>query len=99
MSREALLWKISKLGIRGNCFKCISHVYRNSSAKFKLIGKISERLEVLIGIEQGHPMSPELFKGYLLDLSNELNQYEQLQLPEFNELPISHLLWADETSP
>ena len=96
MSREALLWKLSKLGIRGNYFKCISHMYRNSSAKLKLIGKISERLEVLIGIEQGHPMSPEQFKGYLLDLSNELNQYEQLQLPELNELPISHLLWADD---
>ena len=62
----------------------------------KLIGKISDRFEVLIGIEQGHPMSPELFKGYPLHLSNELNQYEQLQLPELNELNISHLLWADD---
>ena len=97
VSGEALLWKLSKLGIRGNYFRCISHRYRNSSAKLKLIGKFSERLEALIGTEQGHPMSPELFKGYLLDLSTELNSNEQLQLPELNELHISHLLWADDS--
>ena len=92
VSREALLWKLSKLGISGNCFKCIFYMNRNSSAKPKPIGKISERLEVLVSTEQGHPMFPELFIGYLLDLSTELSHHEQLQLPELNELPISYLL-------
>ena len=41
-------------------------------------------------------MSLELFKGYLLDLSTELNQHEQLQLPELNELPVSYFLWAED---
>ncbi len=69
VSREALLWKLSKLGLGGKFFACISHMYHNSRAKLKLIGKLSDQMDVLVGTEQGHPMSPEFFKGYLLDLS------------------------------
>ena len=42
-------------------------------------------------------MSPELFKCYLLDLSNDLNSnISDLDLPALNGMLISHLLWADE---
>ena len=42
-------------------------------------------------------MSPELFKCYLLDLSDDLNSnLMSLDLPELNGKPISHLLWADD---
>ena len=59
--------------MKGNFFKCIQYMYQNSTAKLKLLDKISEAIDILIGTEQGHPMSPELFKTYLLDRSIDLN--------------------------
>ena len=94
--RDALLYKLSKLGIKGNFFNCVEYMYQNSSAKLKLLNKISEAIDILIGTEQGHPMSPELFKTYLLDLSIDLNDVLGLDIPNLNGKLISHLLWADD---
>ena len=94
--REALMLKLSRIGVRGKFFRCVSHMYRHSTAKVKLLNKISDAIEVLIGTEQGHPMSPELFKTYLIDLSKELNNTTGLNLPELNGFKLSHLLWADD---
>ena len=71
--REALLFKLSKLGMKGNFYNCISHMYQNSSAKLKMVNKISEAIDILAWTEQGHLMSPKLFMAYLLDLSEDLN--------------------------
>ena len=49
-------------------------MYSNSKAKVKLLSKISEAMDVLIGTEQGHPMSAELFKCYLIGLSTDLDK-------------------------
>ena len=95
--REALLFKLSGLGIEGRFFNCMHHMYINSKAKIKLLGKLSQIIDVLIGTEQGHPMSPELFKCYLIDLSKDLNNnISELDLPELNGILMSHLLWADD---
>ncbi|KAL5267087.1 hypothetical protein ACHWQZ_G004202 [Mnemiopsis leidyi] len=59
--REALLFKLWKMGIQGKFFNCLQHMYTNSSAKVKLLNKLSEKIDILCGTEQGHPMSPELF--------------------------------------
>ena len=60
VSREALLYKLGKLGMKGNFFKCIKHMYQayqHSTAKLKLLNKISDAIDILIGTERGHPMS------------------------------------------
>ena len=76
--------KLSRIGVRGNssaaCLTCTDTL----------------QLEVLIGTEQGHPMSPELFKTYLIDLYKELNNTTGLNLPVLNGFKLSHLLWADD---
>ncbi len=60
-------------------------MYTNSKAKIKLLNKVSASFNILIGTEQGHPMSPELFKCYLIDISNDLNSnIFDLDLPELN---------------
>ena len=61
-----------------------------------MLNKISEAIDVLIGTEQGHPMSPELFKTYLLDLSISLNEMENIEVPCLDKVLVSHLLWADD---
>ena len=53
-------------------------------------------MDVLCGTEQGHPMSPELFKCYVNDLSEELNTIEGINGPVLDEVKISHLLWAND---
>ena len=71
----------------------------NSFVKIKLLGKLSEALEVNVGTEQGHPMSPELFKIFLLDLSDELNNTTEADVPNLNEVKVLHLFWADDFVP
>ena len=50
-----------------------------------------------MGTEQGHPMSPELFKLYTLDFSGRIKEIENtVTVPCLNESKLSHLLWADD---
>ncbi len=94
--REALLYKLWKLGIQGRFFICLEHMYSHSSAKIKLLNKLSEKINILCGTEQGHPMSPELFKCFIHQLSEDLNNLEDVNVPIMNSTPITHLLWADD---
>ena len=98
IQREALLFKSSQLNIKRKFFDCIHHMYSHSKAKIKMTGKLSEAIKVQVGTEQGHPMSPELFKIFLLDLSKELNDAigHSTQTPKLNNTSLSHLLWADD---
>ena len=88
--REALLFKLNQIGVAGNFFKCISYMYNNSSTRIKLIKKLSEAIDVTIGTEQGHPMSPELFKLFIHDLSTRLEAIDELNLPQLNGFKVSH---------
>ncbi|KAL5271652.1 hypothetical protein ACHWQZ_G002057 [Mnemiopsis leidyi] len=96
VSREALIYKLSILGIQGRFIDCMRHMYSHSRAKIKLLGKLSQALDVSVGTEQGHPMSPELFTIFLLGLSEDLNNCAGAIVPKLNGVNISHLLWADD---
>ena len=93
--REALLYKISMLGVKGNFFNCLRYMYENSSTRIKLIKKLSDKIDILVGTEQGHVMSPELFKLFINDLTALLDDANR-NVPELNSFLISHLLWADD---
>ena len=94
--REALLYKLWKMGIQGRFFECIKFMYSNSSAKVKLLSKLSQKIDIICGTEQGHPMSPELFKCFVHQLSHDLNNIEGVKVPVLNDTDITHLLWADD---
>ena len=96
VSREALLFKLHELGIRGKFFNCLEYMYKNSKAKLKIAQKLSHEIDILAGTEQGHPLSAELFKCYILDLSKRLNNIKGISIPNLNKYPLSHLLWADD---
>ena len=68
-------------------------MYSNSTAYIKLSGHLSNKFKILKGTEQGHPLSPELFKIFLSDLSPLL---EIKECPLLSNKSISHLLWADD---
>ena len=94
--REALLFKIWNLGASGNFFRCLENMHTNSTAKVKLLSKLSKQIGILCGTEQGHPMSPELCKCYIQNLSEQLNAMGDIEVPILNSVSITHLLWADD---
>ena len=95
VAREALLFKIAELGIGGNFFMTLHNMYTNTSTRIKLIKRLSNHIKLLNGVEQGHPLSPELFKIFIHDLSSQLNEV-LTDIPHLNDNLISHLLWADD---
>ena len=94
--REALLYKLWKMGIQGNFFCCIEFMYKNSSTKVKLLNKLSDKIDVVCGTEQGHPMSPELFKCFIHQLSKDINSIKGINVPLLGTIKVTHLLWADD---
>ena len=70
-------------------------MYSGSTVKIKLLNKLSEKIEILCGTEQGHPMSPELFKCFIHHLSVDLNHISGLSTSTLNSMQVTHLLWVD----
>ena len=91
--REALFLKLAKLGIKGKIFETLNHMYTNSTAQIKLSGHLSNKFPIRKGTEQGHPLSPDLFKIYIKDLSPRLD-FDNC--PKLINTLVSHLLWADD---
>ena len=94
--RDALMYKLKSMGISGRFFACLKNMYSNSKTRIKLIQRLSKTIDVTIGTEQGHPLSPELFKMFVHDLSTKLEELDNISLPNLNGFPVSHLLWADD---
>ena len=94
--RQALLYKLACYGVTGGFFHLLKDMYTNSSSgHIKLNGKISNKFSIHKGTEQGHPLSPELFKVYFKDLSDLLNA-ASTNSPTLSGVPVSHLAWADD---
>jgi len=55
---------------------------------------LSPNIDIGKGTEQGHPLSPDLFKIYINDLSSLLKTAGDY--PILADVLISHLLWADD---
>ena len=94
VSRDFLLFKLTKLNITGNYFSVIQDMYSKSLAKIKINKLLSAAIPVNRGTEQGHPLSPDLFKLFIRDLSSILNCIGDY--PYLNDTLINHLLWADD---
>ncbi|KAL5272963.1 hypothetical protein ACHWQZ_G000969 [Mnemiopsis leidyi] len=94
--REALLYKLWKMDIKGRYFDCMEYMYTHSKAKIKLLDRLSDKIDVLCGTEQGHLMSPELFKCFVHQLSEDLNSLKDVEVPVLNAVEVTHLLWADD---
>ena len=84
---------MAKLGITGKFYEVLRNMSANSFAYLKLSGHLSKKIIISKGTEQSHPLSPDLFKIFLYDLSNLL---ENSDSPELANITISHLMWADE---
>ena len=99
LARDALLHKIVTMGITGKFFDTLKNMYTNTCSRVKLINKLSKSIDHNNGVEQGHPLSPELFKMFIRDLSiflNDCSTNHDLNFPYLADTLINHLLWADD---
>ena len=71
--KKGLLVKLSKLGVRGNFLKLIDHFLTSRKVNLKVNGdKGNKRNCDDFGLPQGSVLSPILFRIYMLDLLEEL---------------------------
>ena len=69
-------------------------MYKNSIAHIKISKLLTPKIDIGKGTEQGHPLSLDLFKIYINDLSSLLKSVSDY--PVLADVLISHLLWADD---
>jgi hypothetical protein len=92
--REALLYKILKLGIRGNFYWILKYMYTNSFSCVKLPQGLSEQFNTELGIRQGDCLSPILFNLFINDIGAMFNKHcDPVTLGTFT---FNHLLYADD---
>ena len=93
--RDALMLKLARMGINTTLRKTIKEYYSNRNARLKVGEHLTDEFGVDTGVIQGEPPSPELFKIFIQDLSDNLDR-DAINSPSLNGIPTSHLLWADD---
>lgn len=93
---DALMLKIYKAGIKGNCFKVIQDMYSNAMICTRAPGGYSPEIPVRRGVHQGNCLSPTLFNVFINDLPQYLQDNDSPALDEHKNIHISRLLYADD---
>ena len=68
VKRSLLFTKIVKSGLHGNAIKLLINMYNKARAKVKINGVLYQWIKDYIGMNQGGPVSPNLFRKFLADL-------------------------------
>ena len=93
--RDGLMLKLAQLGIDSSLMKSIKEYYTDRTASIKVGGCITDTFPTKAGVIQGEPPSPELFKIFIYELSDHLDEAYN-DVPYLNGRKVSHLLWADD---
>jgi hypothetical protein len=94
VNHECLWYKPRKCGIGGHMFKAIQSLYDNVSYAVKVNGHLTSWFNISKGVKQGCAISPTLFKIYINDLIEEINN-SNCGVP-VGEKNLGILLFADD---
>ena len=84
MWKQGLIVKLHRFGIRGNVLKLIDHFLTSRKVSININGLIGNlRQSAEYGLPQGSVISPVLFKLYVSDFIEELNQNQDIVLYKF----------------
>ena len=96
VSRNCLIQKLCKNGIKGKFLKTMDNMCQNDNACVRIGNKVTETFPISIGVKQGDKQSPALFTCYLSDLP-EIFSSSDTCLPVLQDgAPVGSLLWADD---
>ena len=92
--RDALFYKLLKLGVGGPFTKLLKNMYDKSSVHIKLEDGLSDSFHDNIGVKQGCVLSPTLFKIFINDISKIFN--EECRPAKLFKENINCLMFADD---
>ena len=92
--RDALFYKLLKLGIRGPFAEMLKNMYSKSSVQIKLREGLTAHFHDNIGVKQGCVLSPTLFKIFISDINKIFNK--SCSPVKLYDERISCLMFADD---
>jgi hypothetical protein len=92
--RQALLYKLLDLNIRGKLFNIIERMYQHDQVCLKIGQLRTDLFPCNMGVKQGDVLSPNLFNLFLHDLPEYLSG--DPTAPFVGGTPINSLLYADD---
>ena len=93
VNRAILFYKLINSGWSGRLLDTVKDLYSKTSFRFKFQGEISSNIPNGIGVNQGGNASGFLFRKYISDLGDFLNNHVGVCV---GDTILSHLLWADD---
>ena len=93
VNRNIIFYNIKKSGFTGRVIDTLQNLYTKTKYRVKCNGEISDPIRENIGVNQGGNASPILFRRYLSDIKEYLDEYTGISLSD--EI-ILHMLWADD---
>ena len=93
VNRNILFYKNMKSGCTGRVIDTLQNLYSKTIYSVKCYGGISDIIWENVGVNQGGNASPILFRSYLWDIKDYLDEYTGICIS--NEIKF-HMLWADD---
>ena len=94
IDRDALMYKLRNIGIKGNFYYAIKALYANAKSCVQVNEKLTSWFDVSSGVRQGDSLSPTLFSIFLNDLAVEIKQLNAGIT--IGDICLSILLYADD---
>ena len=95
-NREALWFKLSKMGVSERFLKVTRSMYTHSSFSVRTRKGAAKEVDSTAGLLQGAQNSAALFIHYIADLVKFIEDTEGIHAPTLGDLEISSLLFADD---
>ena len=97
------MFKLSRIGVKGNMYRAISFLYSNPRSRVILQDHSTDYFNCPVGVKQGDCLSPTLFSIFINDLATDIKERGigiDLELDDISGirevLSLSILLYADD---